>query len=81
MPLGADRPVVLLLLITFTHYLNECTPYHTVRRTVTEWAAAPAEARQPRTEGPLVRQSPEACGGEPALPRRSREIGSTRTTL
>ena len=45
-----------------------------VRRIVTEWAAAPAEARQPRTEGPLVRQSPEACGGEPALPRRSREI-------
>ena len=38
-----------------------------VRRIVTEWAAAPAETRQPRTEGPLVRQSPEACGGEPAL--------------
>ena len=36
-----------------------------VRRIVTEWAAAPAEVRQPRTEGPLVRQSPEACGGEP----------------
>ena len=32
MPLGADRPVVLLLLITFTHYLNECTPYHMLRR-------------------------------------------------
>ena len=28
MPFGADRLVVLLLLITFTHYLNECTPYH-----------------------------------------------------
>ena len=48
-----------------------------VQRIMTEWAAAPAEVRQPRTEGPLSRQSPEACGGEPALPRRSREIGST----
>ena len=28
MPFGADRLVVLRLLITFTHYLNECTPYH-----------------------------------------------------
>ena len=28
MPIGADRPVAPHLPITFTHYLNECTPYH-----------------------------------------------------
>ena len=29
MPWEADLPVVLSLFLTFTHYLNECDPYHT----------------------------------------------------
>ena len=28
MLLEADRPVALSLLVTFTHYLHECDPYH-----------------------------------------------------
>ena len=44
MPLEADRLVVLSLSITFTHYLNECDPYHMV---ATSQSSPPASPRTP----------------------------------
>ena len=48
MPWEADLPVVLSLFLTFTHYLNECDPYHKQWRMV-DLATRPVQAGRPQT--------------------------------